>query len=75
MAKCVGCGYCCKKAMCALGVDWLGYREDKCPYLQWSDSTERYYCAIYNKERWLVVFGDGCTSSLNDWRKDVKRRD
>ena len=70
--ECVGCGYCCKKAMCALGVKTLGRTEDRCPYLVWSD--ERYYCSIYDYERWLAVFGFGCSSSLNTWRKDVKER-
>ena len=75
MTDCVGCGHCCKKAMCMLGVVELGRTELDCPYLYWHVEDNRYYCRIYNRETWLVVFGEGCSSSLNSWRKDVKRRD
>lgn len=74
MADCVGCGFCCKKAMCALGVEEYGEVVEECPYLYWHEEDKRYYCRIYDYDRWKVIFGFGCSSSLNTWRKDVKKR-
>lgn len=74
MAECVGCGYCCLKAMCALGVKEYGRTSTRCPYLYWHVEDKRYYCQLYDREKWLKYFGEGCSSSLNSWRKDVKYR-
>ena len=78
--KCVGCGYCCLKAPCSISVGLFG--KDKCPALNWSEKKGRYICLLvidpsykgdaYKKD---LAIGEGCSSSLNTWRKDVKKRD
>jgi len=66
--KCVGCGYCCLKATCGLGLD----TPEGCEFLQWNGS--RYICLQALLHHAELAIGAGCTSSLNTWRKDVKRR-
>jgi len=44
----------------------------KCPALIFEEG--RYWCADYTFEKWRVVFGFGCSSSLNTWRREVKER-
>lgn len=75
--KCLGCGYCCLKAMCALGTIRLGTYKDRCPYLRWNG--RRYLCDLYLSDPKSLgekmAIGAGCSSSLfNDWRKEVKYR-
>lgn len=76
--KCVGCGYCCLKTMCLIGLLAHGTFEKRCPYLFWQEKQKRYRCSLvpdmttHGKES--LGIGAGCPSSLNDWRKDIKFR-
>jgi len=73
---CVGCGYCCIKVMCWIGLSKHGFNE-RCPALTWSDSNERYYCKLAQEDATIadnLHIGAGCSSDLNTWRKDVRER-
>ena len=75
MADCVGCGYCCLKVMCTVGIDRHGKGENRCPYLIFEG--DRYLCKLVRDEvvSWREISaGFGCSSSLNNWRQDVKFR-
>jgi len=73
---CVGCGFCCSKAMCSVGRRVYGNAVEYCPALTWNPSTERHFCALaklpgdlgaqYRKE---LHIGAGCCANLNSWRK------
>lgn len=75
MDSCVGCGYCCLKSMCTIGMREHGKWVDKCPFLIWED--DKYRCKLvqsdvsYENE---IGTGLGCVSGLNDWRRNVKFR-
>jgi len=75
---CVGCGYCCKKTICYVGLRLYGLNLDHCPGLIWSEEDQRHYCkpAMYSKKiKHELSIGAGCCSSLNTWRKPpIKRR-
>lgn len=76
---CVGCGYCCIKTPCDASRR-LYPGASHCPQLLWLD--DRYECGLmkiaglvgegYRQE---LHAGEGCCCSLNDWRKNVKRRE
>jgi len=69
-AQCVGCGYCCLKAPCAVSVKIFGVTS-LCPALSWRDYRNRYVCSIFKLA--VSQFSDeGCSSSLNSWRKTKK---
>lgn len=77
---CVGCGYCCMKAPCSVAVRIHGNGITECPELVWKD--DKYRCrlamlpgALGERYREEIGAGAGCCCSLNDWRKDVKKRD
>ena len=90
VAPCVGCGYCCKKAVCYIGVI-SGMEGPPCSGLVWKD--DRYWCQLAleatelksqlvedpdeweaNIERDLAI-GAGCSSSLfNTDRNNMLRR-
>ncbi len=80
MADCVGCGFCCNKAPCAVAVRIYG-NITKCPDLKWDFDGNRYICRLmtlsgnqgfeYRKE---LYAGEGCCCGLNSWRGDVKDR-
>ena len=77
-SPCVGCGYCCQKAPCEVAVRIYG-PVNKCPELKWNGS--RYVCRLMTldgnlgfKYRKEIYANEGCCSSLNSWRKDVKER-
>ena len=76
--ECVGCGYCCLKAPCAIGAHFHRIKPgDRCPSLRWLEAERRYVCRLPFRDRKyydLLGIGEGCSSSLNDWRKDVKER-
>lgn len=68
---CIGCGYCCKKAMCATGVAIGGFHSE-CPYLVHNGLI--YRCRLvglgYN-----IGQGMGCSSTLfNTERDQMKAR-
>lgn len=72
---CVGCGYCCKQAMCFVGQYAIGRSYKKCPFLIWSE--DRYLCKLAigsKKYAHRILAGVGCCSPLNTWRRDVKER-
>jgi hypothetical protein len=74
--SCVGCGFCCTKAMCVAGISYFGTVIERCPYLIWIEN--KYRCKlvvdkIINPEE--LYIGDGCSSTLfNDWRTNIKQR-
>ena len=81
VAECVGCGYCCMKAPCVASAR-LYPGAKHCPQLVWSDDLGRYRChlsmlpgSVGERYRNELSIGAGCCSSLNSWRRDVKRRD
>ena len=68
---CLGCGYCCLQATCSLGVELFGVKYP-CPALIW-DST-KYRCKLAEDFKDELYIGSGCCSPMNDWRKEVKKR-
>ncbi len=71
-SKCVGCGYCCLQSPCAVSVSIYGIT-GLCPALHWRESRKRYLCSIFKVA--VKQFSDeGCSSSLNSWRKEIKIR-
>jgi len=73
---CVGCGYCCWKVRCGVGIDLHGHG-DKCPELMFKDG--RHWCGVLlgNEEdlytAWLrteLSVGEGCCSTMNSWRRE-----
>jgi hypothetical protein len=74
MTSCVGCGYCCIKAMCAEGIRYYGRHYSRCPSLVWDEKANRYWCQLARDGKINVLTGYGCTSNLNTWRRDVKKR-
>ena len=77
--KCVGCGYCCIKAKC-VASERLYPNAKICPQLKWLG--DRYICGLmtlpgstgefYRRE---LAANEGCSSGLNSWRQDIRRRD
>ncbi len=74
--SCIGCGYCCVKATCALG--WLIYPDSEglCPALEWTG--ERHVCRLARLPgvvgeacRSTLAIDAGCCSSLNSWRQEL----
>jgi hypothetical protein len=75
---CVGCGYCCKKAVCVGGLAH-GSSNESCDFLIFKDG--RYWCRLAlelmesgdEDERAKVLFdlgiGVGCCSPLNSERR------
>ena len=78
MAKCVGCGYCCMKAVCVVGQFFHpDAKNGKCPELYWDEGKSMYRCKCSNfgeKITSELYFGLGCSSSLNTWRRNVRPR-
>jgi hypothetical protein len=78
--KCVGCGYCCRKAPCFL-AQLGGCSTAPCSFLR--ASGVRWVCGLYLDAQeahrrtiaWELAFGQGCTSSLfNTVREETIRR-
>jgi hypothetical protein len=79
--ECVGCGFCCMQAKCSAGQR-IYPSANPCPALVWSESDTRYICDLmtlpgkvgegYREE---LYAGAGCCSNLNDWRREVKKRE
>ena len=70
--QCVGCGYCCLKAPCAISVDVYKGKREPCPALYWNGSM--YRCGLAKLWTDELAIGAGCSSSLNTWRQDVRER-
>ena len=70
---CIGCGYCCLKAPCTVGVTRFNLTKmtERCPGLLWSNEDKRYWCQIY---RFIPTIDCGCSSTLSGWRTNVKER-
>ncbi len=69
--ECVGCGYCCLKAQCAVSLDVYGPLA-RCKALYWNGSM--YRCGLAKLWTEELAIGEGCCSSLNTWRQDVRER-
>ena len=80
--QCVGCGYCCKKAMCAVGQGVsvnhsLTVMDQECQFLVWHKEDDKYRCILAMdspKYAKMILAGAGCCSPLNTWRQDVRER-
>ena len=73
---CIGCGYCCMKVMCWIGLMEYGFN-NRCPALTWSNTAQRYYCKLALEDSQIAKklhVGSGCTSDLNTWRRNVRER-
>lgn len=75
-ASCVGCGWCCKKAPCAVARRVFGAVEE-CPALIYDYEEERYYCDLCRKPgelgayyRQELAIGTGCCSPLFNTERD-----
>jgi len=77
MGDCVGCGYCCKKAPCAIAVELFRLRpQDHCPALVHHDG--RYWCSLVENAKPEdqkrikedMAIGAGCSSSLLNTVRD-----
>jgi hypothetical protein len=65
---CIGCGYCCTKATCAIGVAYYDLEAtDRCPGLRVVDGT--YRCALADQYGDELAIGAGCCSPLNSERQ------
>jgi hypothetical protein len=67
---CLGCGYCCQKVRCPIGIEQHGVG-DNCPSLIFDAAANRFWCTEVQKNPKLRVdlnIGDGCCSSLNSQR-------
>ncbi len=73
---CVGCGFCCVKQVCALGIEFYECNEPvepPCRGLVWSEEDQRHYCQLIldhgadSKLARMMAIGEGCTCTLNDW--------
>jgi len=78
-APCIGCGYCCIKRQCRLSQQIYGEVDAGCPALVWR--RKRYLCRLASvrgpagKEICFdLSIGEGCCSTLNSWRQDVRKR-
>ena len=77
---CVGCGYCCVTRTCASGVSSNPEALDRvCPELYWNG--HRYICKLMQTQGQMGYFyrmelrcGNGCASSQNPWRREVRER-
>jgi len=77
---CVGCGFCCLQAKCQAAIRLYG-PSGTCKSLIWNDNEKRYFCdlmllpgKIGEKYKEELYAGEGCCSSLNSWRNDIKNR-
>ena len=75
---CVGCGFCCKKAPCALANRIFGATES-CPALKWDEENGRYWCDICKKDNIIsakyrveLYIGEGCCCGLNSDRNNIR---
>lgn len=82
MADCVGCGYCCSKVICSVGVRAYNALKSPCPGLIWDQEANRHWCKLARMSgqqgidyRAELFINTGCSSSLfNDWREDIHDR-
>ena len=74
--SCVGCGFCCRKALCGVALRIWGKGVEKCPALAWDG--KRYWCDLCRKPgqmgedyRKELYVGDGCCCGLNSDRRNI----
>lgn len=77
--ECVGCGFCCLQARCSLSVRIWPNGDGECQALIWDGSRYKCKLALMSGQRGAeyraaLYIGDGCCSSLNSWRLEVKPR-
>lgn len=73
VAPCLGCGYCCKKAICMVGQDQFRLEPTaRCSGLR--HDGERYRCELADTFREELYIGEGCPCSLNSDRSKLKKR-
>ena len=79
---CVGCGYCCKEARCAVSFaaesaanrpmfkfnGKIPRTEPECPFLYWNKDKFRCFLAKHKLWKTMLDFGEGCCCSLNTER-------
>lgn len=78
---CVGCGFCCTKAVCAAGIRVHG-PVTSCPSLIWDEEKHRHLCKLATlpgdlgfRYREELYIGAGCCCGLfNDWRNNIQDR-
>ena len=76
--KCLGCGYCCRKAPCS-AASTLGRVDDDGGCMELVYDGERYRCNLiisppdHDSDYWKhqLHIGSGCCSSLNTDRKKM----
>jgi len=73
-AQCMGSGYCCVKAQCQTSLAIHG-AQPLCPELGWNGT--RHVCKLMllpgaegARYREAQYAGEGCSSSLNSWRRE-----
>lgn len=80
---CVGCGYCCQKVTCVLGLMRGAPESGTCPFLEWCEAESCYRCrlvtaAATHEERKMVehelAIGAGCCSSLFNTQREAAIR-
>jgi hypothetical protein len=77
VAKCIGCGHCCKLARCYASVQIYGFGLNICPALE-ERSNGTYRCRLISIrggigeffKEWLCV-GYGCTHHKNEDRLKI----
>ena len=75
--KCVGCGYCCIKRTCVMGIRYNPKNaQRRCSFLKWDG--DKYRCRLVKTMSHLkkeIYIGEGCPSTLfNEWRHNVQER-
>lgn len=83
IGRCIGSGYCCKKAPCPVAMQKYGLRwTSPCPSLRYADEQQRYFCREVEEAegQWkidvmkILSIGAGCCSSLNQDRFEQLKR-
>jgi len=72
---CIGCGYCCKVAVCGAGqLIYSLPAKGPCPVLIWDDLQHRWWCRMLLKDdifHSTLGVNAGCGSSLNSYRRKI----
>jgi len=89
--KCVGCGWCCHVGVCYPGTyyhlkqqgfevrfknPFIKRLQAPCPYLEWSEEDQRYWCSIIDELTDEDKIGglhlnQGCNHPYNEWRTKI----
>jgi Fe-S-cluster-containing hydrogenase component 2 len=76
--KCKGCGYCCLKVPCIPAIFIHGEGIKRCPDLYWNEKENKYRCKLMERDKRakkVLYEGEGSSSNLNPYRKNVRKRD